>query len=212
MAAGRLIDIVVFDWSGVISDDRMPVFEAIMRMLERYGKPAMQFDEFFAKASQTHEGFMAMQGINGDPGELESIYTGYYKVVLRSGIRPKIYPGTRGVLDYLKKKGKRLSVLSSHPEKLLLDEVEQYGIRAYFDAIIGSAKDKAMELARICRENPAHGNEVLYVCDMIQDIISAKKAGVLSAGICTGYHSRDMLMAQKPDFLIKDFSELERII
>ena len=40
------IQLVIFDWSGPISDDRRPVYEADMAILRKYRKPAAPFEEW----------------------------------------------------------------------------------------------------------------------------------------------------------------------
>jgi beta-phosphoglucomutase-like phosphatase (HAD superfamily) len=39
------IKLYIFDWSGTLSDDRRPVYEANMRVLVAYGKQRMTFQQ-----------------------------------------------------------------------------------------------------------------------------------------------------------------------
>ncbi len=67
--SGTRLRLFVTDWSGVISDDRKPVYETNMQMLERRGKPRMSFGEWLPRTTMTPIEFLAGQGVvvgNGD--------------------------------------------------------------------------------------------------------------------------------------------------
>lgn len=58
--------IVITDWSGVFSDDRMPVYEANMGILEAHGKSRFPFEEWLSRTTATPIEFLANHGVVGD--------------------------------------------------------------------------------------------------------------------------------------------------
>ena len=206
------IELLIFDWSGVISDDRRPVYEANMKILKQYGKPPMPFEEWLSKTTLSPVEFLRNCGIDETPEKLYSLYKTYYDEVIDSGMLPKIYPDVHDVFLFLKKRRKKLSVLSSHPADNLRKEVELYGLTKFLDLIVGSCRDKVRGLRSICKELKIKPEFALYIGDTVYDIRSAKKAGIRSAAVCTGYHSRERLEKENPDFLLGCLSDLKEIV
>ena len=208
------IELFVFDWSGVISDDRKPVYEAIIRILKEKGHPGMTFDEWLPQTKLTASEFLESQGVNIDPQEASLLYKKYLDEAIVSGIKPVVYPDVQETLAYLRDEGKLLAVLSSHPSENLLNESKEYNINDYFNLISGNSKNKVNGLLSMINKFGVPYEKVLYTGDTVFDIKAAKGAGIKSAGISghddeqRGYHSRKRLAAESPDFLLYFLKDL----
>lgn len=202
------IDLVVFDWSGVISDDRMPVFVANMKMMRDYGKPTMSLEEWLSETEMTIVHFICKYGVNKSAKSINAKYKKYYNESIRSGVIPRIMPNTRKVLAYLRGKNIKLAVLSSHPHKNLKKEMNEYKLKHYFNEIVGEVKDKVESLRKICKDLNVKPSRVVYIGDMISDIQSAKQVGLVSVAVSTGYHSKGRLKKEKPDHLFERLSDI----
>ena len=66
----RNIKLIIFDWSGVISDDRKPVYKTDMRVLRRYKKPLLTLEQWLENPSLNAQEFFSSQGICGTQDEL----------------------------------------------------------------------------------------------------------------------------------------------
>jgi phosphoglycolate phosphatase len=205
------INAFLFDWSGVVSDDRWPVYEANMRVFEDYGKPRLSFWDWLPQTTMTPLGIFKNHGIDEDPKKLFALYARYYTKIVKSGMAPTAYPDARDVFQYIKDKGKKLAVLSSHPEGNLRREAEQYSILPLLDHISGNSKDKAQGLISLCSHLGEAPEHALYTGDMIYDIRGAKEAGLNSAGVCTGYHTKERLEKEKPDLMLECLSDLKNM-
>lgn len=201
-------ELVIFDWSGVISDDRMPVFVANMKMLEDYKKPTMSLEEWLSNTQMTIVHFIRKQGVGETADSINKKYKKYYNQSIGSGITPKLMQSAETVLRRLRKKNIRIAVLSSHPQKNLKKEMNEYGLRRYFSEIVGEVKDKVESLRKICEDLNVKPGNTLYVGDMVSDIQSAKKCGMASIAVSTGYHSRTRLEKEKPDYLFEKLSDI----
>ncbi len=205
------IDLFVFDWSGVISDDRAPVYEANMQILIDYGKPTMTFEEWLPRTTLTPIEFVNNHGVFDDPEKLWNLYKKYLNEAIESGIVPKVYPDARDVFEHLRGNGKVLAVLSSHPDGNLRREAEAYGLDGFLDMVRGNSKDKVGGLLAICDELNKEPEHSLYTGDTIFDIQAANGAGLHSAGVCQGYHVRERLESENPEFIFETLSDIKKL-
>jgi phosphoglycolate phosphatase len=205
---------IIFDWSGTISDDRIPVYESNKILLQKYNKPVPSFDNFMTQTLGSFPEFIKSLGVDLDDETLYTQYTTCYREVVNQGISPDIYPDAKKVLERLSNGVRKLAILSSHPQHSLEGEAEQYGIRKHFKIIRGDVINKSRNLHTLCLDLNVLPNEVIYLGDMVQDVLSSKEAGLTSAAVSTGYHSRDRLEESQPCLGVFDSLEhfLESII
>jgi len=210
-----LLELYVFDWSGVISDDRKPVYESNMRLFDHFGIPNIPFEDWKRRSTLSSVQILRDHNVTekmAKDHEIQEMYEKNLDDVIKEGTVPKVYPEAREVLEFLRNRGKILSVVSSHPEKNLLDEAEGYGVKIYFDLIIaGSGEKKHVKLRETFTRFGKKPEDVLYTGDTIFDIKEAKKAGVHSACVCNGYHEREDLEKENPEFIFENLSELRRL-
>lgn len=206
------LDLVIFDWSGVLSDDRGSVYEANMRVFRQFNKPILSMEEFLRSSTMTFSEFALNHGINEPADKLLEFYKTCYNEVKKEGILPVMYFNVQAILKYIQINNKKLAVLSSHPIKSLLEEADSYKIRDLFNVIVGEVNNKVKGLQLICEHFDISPDSSLYIGDTIYDVRSSKEAGVHSAAVYTGYHSREMLEAEKPEYILKDLTEIIKII
>lgn len=205
------INAFIFDWSGVISDDRAPVYEANMQMLRDYNKPDMTFEEWLPRTTLTPIEFLKNHGVDDDPEKLWVLYKRYLNEAVGAGIVPKVYPDAQDVLGHLKEGDKTIAVLSSHPEYNLIREADNYGLRRLLTLVLGNSKDKVSGLLEVCENLDEKPEHCLYTGDTVFDIQAAKGAGVHSAGVCQGYHIRERLESENPDIILETLSDIKKL-
>src|SRR3989344_1178665 len=119
---------IITDWSGVISDDRPPVYEANMRMLEVRGITRVSFDEWLPTTRLSPVEYLEeVWGIAVNRDDVMKEYTDYFSLVRKSGIVPVVYPDAREFLKQIHADGRQIMVVSSHPEEHLQQEAKEYG-------------------------------------------------------------------------------------
>jgi phosphoglycolate phosphatase-like HAD superfamily hydrolase len=201
------IGYIASDWSGTISDDAMAVYKANMEIFKQYAKPMLSFEEWKEMFTLPPINFIHNHGIYDEPEKIFALYEKFYDESKKQH-PPKPVHDAKNTFQQLKQKGKKLVILSSHPKENLMEEIGLYGLAGLFDHIQGSCGDKCMGLIQICRHFSIKPNELLYLGDMVYDIMCAKKAGTRSAGVCGGYHSKERLANQEPDLLLDKLSDL----
>lgn len=205
------IKLCVFDWSGTISDDRLPVYEANRKLCEHYGVVLLPYDEWLRATTMTPREYFASAGVTDDQETLFRIYKQYYIDVINSGIIPTVYADADPLLTQLAQ-DKTLAVVSSHPVESLQHEADLFGLRHLFKAFVGESTNKTHDLMALLEELGYDTKEAIYVGDMIYDIRSAKAAGITSIAVTTGYHPKAMLEAEHPDHIIDNLTQLRKLI
>lgn len=200
--------VIIFDWSGVISDDRLPVYESNMRLLEKYGKSRISFSRWLPEIKFSVVEFLESFGIYGNPHELLEEYRKTLNAVKTDGIHPQAYPDAKKSLQEFVKKGIKLAVVSSHPEKSLKEEAGEYGLTNFFERFFGSCRDKKLAILGILKSWNIDNKDASFIGDTTYDIQAAKKANIFSIGITTGYHIRKKLLEERPNLIVNSLTEL----
>jgi phosphoglycolate phosphatase len=199
--------LIIFDWSGTISDDRLPIYEANMMLLEQYGKKRIGFDNWMKNSKSNAAEFLLSHNIDIDITVALQEHKRAFSKVLRLGKTPKAYNNSAEVLSELSQSGFELKVISSHPAKNLKKEAKEYKVHNLFSSMVGDVVDKAI-LIREQLKKVRSTEKVYYIGDTIYDIRFAKKAGVKSVAITHGYHTKDKLLLENPDMIIDSLEEL----
>jgi phosphoglycolate phosphatase len=119
-----------------------------------------------------------------------------------------IYPGVRDMLIALKQQCS-LGILTSNSKENVDIFLENHRLDMFDSIHAGSAfLGKARCLKRFLNHKHLLPKEVLYVGDETRDIEAAKKAGIPVVAVCWGYHLKETLAQEKPDFLISDPREI----
>lgn len=207
-------NVFIFDWSGTLSDDRVPVQTAFNRVAIELGlKPTKNLNAWLKKTIKPIEVDYSNQLLSKlSPAEIRTLYSQHFTIVSREGINPTMYNDVIKILDFLKNNQKKLFVLSSHPHKNLLKEARGYKIEKYFDKITGGIFNKTKGLLETYDEMNINVNETVYIGDMIGDIRAAKETKTTSIALTRGYHSKEILLLENPDILINNLSELESLM
>ncbi len=103
-------------------------------------------------------------------------------------------------------------MISSHPKDHLLAEASEYGIAGYFAGFVGNAKDKTEEIVQVLLRWGFRPDSAVYLGDTINDVQAAKAAGVHSVGVATGYHIREKLENEDPDFVVDSLTDFTRLL
>lgn len=198
------VQLIITDWSGVISDDRHMVYESNMRLLEKYGKSRRTFEAWLEASQLTCAAYLASVGLQLDPATVAEEYPAMLTILRGEGFKPTMYPDAhafvRGVV------GRRIVVVSSHPADHLVAEANEYGLTNHIAHFSGSAVNKAEVITRALGATPP--SQALYMGDTIFDIQAAKQTGVTSVGMATGYHTKDRLIREVPDHVFDSLTEL----
>jgi len=121
------------------------------------------------------------------------------------------------VLEALKKKGIKLAVFSGNSSEVLEKSLKALKIRQYFHAVVSADDVKKMKpdpegLLKALSSLNLQKSEAIYVGDALNDVKSAKAAGVKVAVVLTGALNRKKAEVVKPDWIIEDLGGFLEIL
>src|SRR3989344_5798227 len=113
-SSAKLKDIqaIIFDWSGVISDDRKPIYASNESVMKKYGVMIEKFSDWLLNSTSSAPSYFASKGITADSKVLMREHHEALAQARANGIHPIPYPDARQVLTAFKSQGKKMSVVS----------------------------------------------------------------------------------------------------
>jgi phosphoglycolate phosphatase-like HAD superfamily hydrolase len=207
-----MIRAIFFDFDGTISDTHSFISKTFIEILEK--------EEYFVDKSKINsimgEKFQHMLKDLGIVAEIDSLRKKFYNLLIQRTKKEKLKPCVS--LAPLKTLSKKYPlVIISNAETIFTKmQAKKFGIINLFKEIRGAetfeTKDKIMkQLFKKYKLNP---KEVIYIGDRFSDVEYAKKAGCWAVAIhnkCS-WSTRKIILAEHPDFIVKDFYGLERVI
>ena len=212
----RKYDLFVFDWDGTLNSIKS------LRKINEKINPYWQYKKS-AQSRVTEEKLRdfskltkeARKGMNRKSAESR-----IFAPVLDLSIylmKPKLHNDVRELLAELKKKRKKMALLTNGASWRVTRELEMLGIEHYFEIII-SAQD-----LKIMKPNPlglnivvslmkARKNRAIYIGDMVDDVLLAKYAKVSSCAVSCGFDNYEKLRSYKPDYIFKSIEALKKAL
>ena len=203
-----MIKNIIFDWSGTLSNDLVPVYNATMKVFEKIGLDTLTLKEFKKEYTLPYMNFYKKfkKGVNKK--NLDKLFS--KEIGLTNS--PKPFLEVEEVLEFLKQKKIKMVLLSSCPQKQLEEDIKNYEFQNFFIDVNGSVHNKVETIVETMHRNNFKSAETIYVGDMTHDIDTGKKAGIMTVAVSYGYQSREILLEKNPDFLIENLRELKNII
>ncbi len=120
-----------------------------------------------------------------------------------------VYDGIYPLLDLLKSKGFRMGVCTSKFEKYAVQILELFKLDGYFDFVSGGDYGiaKSDQLIELLGKKEVDESS-LMIGDRDIDLISARLAGLNSAGVLWGYGSEEELQVEQPVFVCQTPGQL----
>jgi phosphoglycolate phosphatase len=98
-------------------------------------------------------------------------------------------------------------------------ELSEQGIELRFDTMLFGddvgfehGKPAPETLLMAIERAEVAASEVLYVGDMVEDVLMGKKAGTKTAAVLCGFATRKLLTSAEPDLILRDVSVLPKAI
>ena len=206
-----MIKILFFDFDGTISDARNLVLRNLMKIFDNYGYnfPSSRIKKLLGIKIPN-----ILQILSVKPKEMNKIRKEFYSLLIKGIYSLKLCIPV-APLWKLKKKYK-IVVISNSESSFIKKSAKQLKVDRLFNEIYGaegfSSKDKLLK--KLFRKYKIKPNQAVYIGDRYSDIEYARKAGCWAVSIhnkCSWSNLKE-IKAQKPDFIIQDFSELNSII
>jgi len=199
------IEVIITDWSGVLSDDLSRVHDTTNKTLVHYGAKEIPLQQFKREFDIPFENFYERMDVFNPMKEVQKTFGKLYE---SSKVKIKPFSGIRETLRFLKEQqDKALILASGHRPEYIKREAESYGITKYFNRIKGGFPLKGDVMDEVIKEFGVDPEKILLVEDMECALRDAKQRGINTLAIAGegSYRTYAKLMASKPDFIASDF-------
>jgi phosphoglycolate phosphatase len=123
-----------------------------------------------------------------------------------------LYEGVKETIKFLNKKGHKLYLLSSQPQKILELQLKNLDIYKYFSSIIGDIHNKEDGIKELLDVKNLKAIETICIGDTVGEIEAGKKLNLITIGITWGFNSKKQLKLAKPDYILDNISNFPELL
>lgn len=210
---------IIFDLDGTLADSLADLALSMNWVLASYGYPVHEKDDYKRFVGSGIRSLIeralpveAREGRIID--KVVSTMMEYYSIHCTD--HTELYPGIEPLIKEAKDRGLKLAVFSNKPHPFteiivnrllpgMMDRVQGYTCEEL-------KKPNPAEVLRICRDLSLSVSDVLYVGDSDVDIITAKNAGMRSAGVLWGFRGESELRKAGADYIVSIPSQILELL
>ena len=205
---------VIFDLDGTLTASAEGILRTVAYTAETLGFPMPPAEEAMRFVGPPLKwSFMHELGMDEETSTraLQLYRERYHRVGL---FENRVYPGIRGLLRRLKKRGDWVAIATGKPTEPSRRIIEHFGLSRYFHRIVGPGPGvEHPDKADLIREAlPETYDEVWMVGDRRFDIEGGRALGVHTAGAGWGYGTREELEAAGCERYTATVAELTEIL
>ena len=207
-----MIKYLFFDFDGTISDAKGIAYSSFVRVL---GELGCEFNEKKLVELMGNKMRVILDGL-GISGNVGKVRKKFYKYFTRAALGGGIKPCVSLKPLWELKKDYPLVVVSNSETGFLEASIKKLKLKGLFKGVYGaekfSTKDEILE--KLFRKFKIKPSEAVYVGDRFSDVEYAREAGCVAVAIHNkcAWSSLAAIKKEKPDFIVKDFRELKKIL
>ncbi len=203
-------NLFIFDFDGVLADS-LDQFEAgVRRACAALGYPGIAADrEKFLRLFEGnfYEGLLSA-GMPATRGAEMMDLMGRHLPEVAATVR--CFPGLRKVMVALSAKAV-ICVVTSNLAEVVQAILVREGMADFFAEISGARQGQG-KVRRIAEMIARHPHDVVfYAGDTAGDMLEGRQAGAQTVAVTWGWHSRERLLAQRPDHVVEQPEDLLKL-
>jgi HAD superfamily hydrolase (TIGR01509 family) len=205
---------IFFDLDGTIVDSRKAYQAAMKTALTKMGKQKTIDAKFATEIPKRLEQNLPIGDlIEGNDANkfLKEYLKAYYE---STAANAKPIRSISEVLERLSHRAKlALVTMRCVPREKVIEELEKFGLARYFQAVITaldthSPKPSPEALLKCAEQLRVEIRKCAVVGDSVADIKAGKNAGAKTVAVLSGIFSRQELIRENPDLILKSVKEL----
>jgi len=212
------VNLVIFDFDGVLVDTAHDMADAANAVLATYGLRPFPVEHVRGLIGGGAIGLMRRLLPDADDETTREATARFDAEYLKCYDRyTDLFPGVPQVLRAIDADGALMAVATNKVEVPTRDLLCKLGVERYFATVVGPESvahlkpdPEALQVI-LGRLGVAPGRAVI-VGDTSLDIIAGTRAGVMTCAVLYGYGARAEIEAAKPDFTIADIAELPGLL
>ena len=215
-----MIKAIFFDFDGTISDAKKITFNSMVKTLDDFGYDFDKNKMLKLLGEKTHIILSKLgisdSGVSSRGSVVGKIRKRFYKYFTEAAVAGGIKPCVSLKPLWELKKDYPLVVVSNSETSFLEASIKKLKLKGLFKGVYGaekfSTKDEILE--KLFRKFKIKPSEAVYVGDRFSDVEYAREAGCVAVAIHNkcAWSSLAAIKKEKPDFIVKDFRELKKIL
>lgn len=207
---------IFFDLDGTIVDSREAYYEAARIAFQALGQEMPKKEVVLEITRKLERKQPIKDVVKGDLHKfLASYLNAYYSITTK---KTKLLPNVSTTLETLSAKAKlALVTMRAFPKENIIKELEGFNIAKYFSYVVTALdtdkpKPSPEALIKCVKALDVQMCDCAIVGDSISDVRAGKAAGSKTVAVLSGLFSRQELMEENPDLIIKDVTALPNFI
>ncbi len=205
---------VIFDFNGTVLNDVDVCIKAENLTIEHFGleRGPLSKDEYLHLFTFPVKDYYTNVGFDWNRYSYEEVGSYWFDWYCKLKPEYKIYDGVEEMLIRNHEKGNRNILLSASSLVELKKQLEELGIKKYFDEVLGidniyAGSKVNIALKWIADKDPA---DCMMIGDSLHDLETAKAMGVDCVLVAKGHQAKDVL-TKEYDKVVDDIREVELI-
>ena len=202
-----------FDFDGTISDAKSIAYDSLIQTLDEFG---YSYDKKVARKLLGWKMDRIFKGLKLPVRDLKKVSKRFYEIFtyesLHGGI--KLCVSVKPLYELAKKY--HLVIVSNSETAFVKTSIKKLGLNGLFSHVYGSEKFRNKDdfLKAIFRKKKIKHNEAMYIGDRFSDVKYARRSGCITVAIhnSCAWSTLKEIKAEKPDYIIKDFYGLKKIV
>lgn len=202
-----MIKTIIFDFDGTIADTLPLIFEFYNKNAKSFGFKNLSRDE--VEALRNKSALEIFKEFNISLVKLPFLAKKIRDDLYQNIEKVRLFPGVKDVLLKINKRGFNLGILSSN-SKENIEKFLQANKLTVFRFIHSESNifGKTNALKNLLENHKLNPKEVVYIGDEVRDIEACKNNGVKIAVVTWGFNKREILIKNRPDFLLDKPEEI----
>jgi phosphoglycolate phosphatase len=190
---------IIWDWNGTLLDDAWLCVEILNRMLTIRGMKTVTLTQYQIDFDFPVIDYYVRLGFNFEKESFDDIAKEYIIAYQTEYRRCLLRKGVLDILNHFKAKGVLQSVLSASQQSSLIEAIELFRLRSFFENVAGLDDYYAhskIDIGKNLMKNLAAGRkEVLLIGDTTHDYEVACELGADCLLVPAGHQSKERLLA-----------------
>ena len=200
---------VIFDWSGTLVDDLPAVWAASNHIFEQAGVPPLSLERFRAEFRLPYQGFYDQHVPHVTLDQLEVWFRAKFMQCQDSVVALQ---HAREFLEFCAARGLRTFLLSTVHPLAYAHQARATALGQFIHTPYTGIADKRTKIAEVLSDHGLRPEETVFIGDMEHDIETARRGGIRSVAVLTGYNSLAQLRAAGPDLVVEHLGELRAVL
>ena len=204
--------LIIFDYDGVIVDSLHINLGIARQACEEINHPVIPIRADIEELENISFEDLGRR-IRLPKDKVENFADHVFMILTRNTVPPRVFTGISEVIQEVGKES-CLAIVTTNMKRAVVQVLEGSNFLDRIDIIMGAEEpgSKSEKIRRAMDAFDVTPNNTYMIGDATSDIREAQEAGVKSIAVTWGYHSKEKLMREAPDFIVNSPNDIISIL